>query len=542
MFQLARALVRSLGVTALLTAVACSPGGRDRRTDTLVFTGLAGEPDSLNPLLSGTSDLYTLSHLYLSDLVESDDRGQLIAEIADRVPTTSNGGISRDGLTITYHLRVGVRWQDGAALDARDIAFSYRAVMNPATNVAYRVGYDVVASIATPDAHTVVVRLKHPFSPFVAYFCGPQGFGILPAHVLAKYPNLNRVPFDELPIGSGPYRVVSWRRGDEIVFAANPSFWRGAPHIAKLVYRIIPDSNTRMQALQTGEVDAYFDSDPQLLPQLREIANVRIAQTPVNDFHVVRFNLRDPTIGDAHVRRAIALAIDRTKVATVATRGSGLVTDGDQPRNGWAYDASAPAYAYDPATARRELDAGGWLASANRKRSKNGRPLVLTLAISPQAVNGSGIIATLLQRYLADVGMTVEIKSYSPGLMYGPPASGGILTNGRFQLAYDAWWILGPDPDDSWQFACDQRPPAGENDSNWCDARYDAAIHDALYSNDRARRKRDYAIVARGLHDDLPMLPLYQVEMPNAYRNTLHGFAPSPFGSEFWNAYAWTIR
>ena len=537
-----KSIVATALFATLLATSACSHRADVGKRDTLVFTGLAGEPESLNPLLSGTSDLYTLSHLYLSDLVESDDRGELIPEIAQRVPTSSNGGISADGKTVVYRLRAGVRWQDGAPLDARDVAFSYRAVMNPATNVAFRVGYDAIASIDTPDPRTVVVHLKHAFSPFVAYFCAPQGFGILPAHLLANYANLNRVPFDALPIGSGPYRVTAWHRGDDVEFAANPTYWRGKPHIAKLVYRIIPDANTRLQALQTGEADAYFDADPQLLPQLRTIDRVHIQETPVNDFHVVRFNLGDSVAGDIHVRRAIALAIDRAKLTLVATHGSAFAIDGDQPRNGWAFDTHAPTFAYDPAAARRELDVDGWRTNAVATRTKHGHALRLTLAISPQGVNGSGVVATVLQHDLHEIGIDIDIKPYPPGLMWAPRAANGILASGHFQLAYDAWWVLGPDPDDSWQFACDERPPAGQNYSLWCDAPYDAAIHDALAFNDRARRTRDYATVARGLHDDLPMLALYQVEMPNAYREGLHGFAPSPFGSEFWNAYAWTLH
>lgn len=509
---------------------------------TLTFTGLAGEPDTLNPLVSSAADNFNLSHLYMSFLLESDDRGRLIPEAASQVPSTSNGGVSSDGRTIAYHLRRGMRWQDGAPLTAQDVVFTYREVVNPANNVLSRVGYDQIDAIRAPDAQTVIIHLRRPFSPILAYFFAPQGnVALLPRHLLSGYPNLNHVAYNELPIGSGPFRVVEWRRGDRVVFAANPLYWRGRPHIDRLIYAIVPDPVTRLEQLQTGESDAYFDVDPQLLPQLRRIRGVRLIVTPVNDIHVLQFNLRDPVGGDISVRRAIAYAIDRSKLIQAATHGAGIPIDGDQPSNGWAFDPHLPAIGYDPERAGQVLDEAGWRTGAGGTRFKDGRPLHLTLAIAPQGINGSPLVATVIQQYLHLVGIAVTIKSYPPGLMWEPQPAGGILASGNYQLAYNAWWTLGPDPDDTWNFACDQMPPVGENAYFWCDRAADAAMHDALRTFDRTRRIADYAAVQRALISDLPLLPLWQVVMPDAFRVKVDNFAPSPAGSTFWNAWNWRV-
>jgi len=270
-------------------------------------------------MVSASTDEYDFSHLYLSYLVESNARGELIPEVAVRVPTQQNGGISRDGRTITYHLRRGVKWQDGVPLTARDVIFTQSAEMNPANNVPNRIGYDQVASIGAPDPYTVVVHLRRPFSPFVATFLGPQSIGaILPAHLLARYANLNRVPYNQLPIGSGPYRVVQWQHGDHVTLDANPGYWRGKPAISRIIYRIVPDSNTRLEQLRTGEVQAYFDIDPQLLPQVRTVPGITLTLTPIADMHILRFNLRDTILSDARVRHAIAMAIDRKQLLEAA--------------------------------------------------------------------------------------------------------------------------------------------------------------------------------------------------------------------------------
>ena len=517
-----------LTLAAALCCTACSHAGtRYTSGSQLIFTGLAGEPDSLNPMLSNEADELNFSHLYMSYLIENDAKGNEIPEIAAEVPTLANREISRDQRSITYRLRRNVRWQDGAPLTARDVIFSYHAIVDPRNNVATRVGYDEVQAIGAPDNYTVVIRLHRRFSPFVQYFFGPQGVGaLMPAHLLQGYSDLNRVAYNQRPVGSGPFRVVQWLRGDRITLAANPFYWRGKPRIEGLVYRIVPDPNTRLQELRAGEADAYFDLDPQLLPQARSIPGVRIALTPVADLHVLRFNLRDPTIRDADVRKAIAMAIDRRTLIEAATHGSGIVVDADQSSTSWAYDAATPAISYDPAAAKRLL---------------GGRHPDVTLAIAPQIVNGSQLVAAIVQEDLRKIGVRATIKQYPSGMFYGPAAQGGVLAGGHYQLSYDAWWVLGNDPDDSWHMTCDEVPPAGLNYSFWCDARANAAIRDALATVDRPRRKADYAIVQRAIAAELPIFTLWQVRIPDAYRTYVHGIAPAPGGSTFWNAWSWSI-
>lgn len=520
--------LRLPALLAAICCVACSPAGnRPTRGSTLVFSGLAGEPDSLNPMLSNEADVLNFSHLYMSYLIENDARGNAIPEIAREVPSLANGGISSDRRTIIYHIRGNARWQDGFPLTASDVVFSYRAIVNPRNNVATRVGYDDVQSIRATDARTVVVRLRRRFSPFVQYFLGPQGVGaLMPAHLLEGHADLNRIAYNELPVGSGPFRVVRWRHGDGVVLAANPYYWRGKPKIDRILYRIIPDPNTRLEQLRTGEVDAYFDVDPQLLPQLRTVPGVRIALTPVDDLHVLRFNLRDPVLRDVRVRRAIAMAIDRQTLLAAATHGSGILIDADQPSNGWAYDAAFPSVRYDPIAAERLLA---------------GKHLDLTLTIAPQIINGSPLVAAIVQEDLRKIGVRVTIKQVPGAMLYGPAARGGIFAGGRYQLAYDAWWVLGDDPDDSWNFACNEMPPAGVNYSFWCDPRADRAMHDAVANIERPRRKADYAIVQRAIARTLPTLTLWQVRIPDAYRSYVQGIAPAPGGSTFWNAWSWRI-
>jgi len=190
------------------TQVRSGSGGRNPWTKAGVLRlGDVADPDSLNPLLSTMDLSYDLSSLAFSYLVITDDRGKLIGDLTSQVPSVANGGISRDGRRYVYHLRGGVRWQDGAALTAHDVAFTWRAVMSPRNNVLHREGYQEVERIDTPDARTVVVRLKRRYPPFVTQFFTTLQEGakpILPAHLLSELPEINDAAYNALPIGSGP--------------------------------------------------------------------------------------------------------------------------------------------------------------------------------------------------------------------------------------------------------------------------------------------------------------------------------------------------
>src|SRR5579862_7735144 len=194
--------------------------------------GISTEPNSLSPLLALNDYEQFVDRLIFDVLVTVDAGGRrLVPRLATQVPTLANGGISKDGLTITYHLRRNVRWHDGVPFTSKDVVFSWHAVLNPANNVLSRRGYDQVASMATPDDYTVVMHMKRLYAPAIDTIFGESDtpFCILPAHLLAQYPNLNQVPFNAAPVGTGPFKFARWLRSDRIVLTANASYFRGAP-------------------------------------------------------------------------------------------------------------------------------------------------------------------------------------------------------------------------------------------------------------------------------------------------------------------------
>lgn len=499
------------------------------------------EPDTLNPLLTAQTVTADLEYFAFSFFFNYDDKQNFVPEVALAVPTLKNGGISADGRTLTYHLRRGITWQDGAPLNAKDVVFTFKAIMNPANNVQVRTGYDQIASIEAPDDYTVVVHMRHVFSPIVAYFmCQQGGFPVMPAHLLAQYPNVNRLPYNTLPIGSGPFRVTEWVHGDHITLVANPHYWRGPPKLNKIVYRFITNTTTIQVLLQTHEVDAWFRASADLYPQLITIPGYHVLVSDENLFGHIDFNVKDPLLADVRVRKAIEFALDRPAMARILSHGVYQVGTSDIATYSWAYPKDLPFYNNDPAQARRLLDAAGWTPGPDGVRVRNGTRLELQISyISGNALGAT--LSSIVQQKLRDIGILVTQKTYPAPLYFASAQDHGILNSGKFQMAYFGW-SSGVDPDNSSIYGCDQFPPAGQNNLFWCDEALNNAETDALGTFDEQRRIRDYSIIEHELIEQVPTIFIFHNRRIDVLSTSFHGFMPSPATSAFWNTWEWTMQ
>ncbi|HEY5258240.1 MAG TPA: ABC transporter substrate-binding protein, partial [Candidatus Baltobacteraceae bacterium] len=415
----------ALALAAVLLAGCARAGTRAHDSQTLTIVQQR-EPLSLNPAMDNGTSSTQWGLLLFSYLVKFDDRDRLVGDVAAQVPSLANGGISKDGRTITYHLRAGVRFSDGVPLTARDCVWSIRAIQNPANDVQSRYGYDRVVAADAPDDRTLVLHLKAPFAPLTTIVLAPQGFPILPAHVLSKYPNFNDVAFNGAPVGSGPYVVRSWNRGDRVELRANPYYFRGKPKIDRMVVRFVADSTTAIDQLRTGEADGFFnDQDLGNYPILRAVPGVRTTGRPMNAVGALIFNTRDPLTADTRVRHALAQGFDIATTVAKAYRGA---LDAKQAGRGlfiWAYDPAAyPDVAYDPARAARLLDAAGWVRGSDGVRRKGGRSLDLLLIVQA-ATPGDAVVANVIAKAEEAIGARVEIKAFSANQFVAPASLGG---------------------------------------------------------------------------------------------------------------------
>jgi peptide/nickel transport system substrate-binding protein len=438
-------------------------------------------------------------------------------------------------------MRKGIKWQDGVPLTAKDIIFTWHAIMNKRTNVQVTTGYDKIASIDAPDDYTVVVHMKERFAPIVSYFMGVQGGGpILPAHILDKYADMNKVPFNTKPVGSGPFEVTEWVHGDHVTLVANPNYWRGAPKLHQIIYKWIADNTTILTQLKTGETDAWFRADPGLYPQLKDMPGHTTLVSPYSIFGHIDFYNDDPILRDVRVRRAIADAIDRKRMIHDASHDVYLASNSDQPKFSWAYDPNLPSTAQNQPAARKLLDEAGWAVGPDGVRTKNGQRLELQFSyVTGQAI--APAIGALLSQELKAVGIAVTQKAYTSATFFAAAGNGGILNTHKYQMAYFGW-ISGVDPDDSPLYTSTEIPPVGQDSLWWRDPKVDALEHDALTNFDQERRKRDYYAIQQEIVDQAPTVILFMEQRIDVFNSHFHNFIPSPAESATWNSWEWSME
>ena len=536
---------------ALLTAlvgVACSrversgSSGRHSWTEPgILRIASVSDPDTLSPLVGNFQIDFDLAMFWGGFLFNYSDKNELVPELALREPTLANHGIAPDGRTITYHLRKGVRWQDGPPFTAADVIFTWHAIMNPRNNVGDRSAYERITRIDAPDPFTIVVHLDRPYAPFVATFLtqGSIPIPVYPKHLLAQYPDLNRIAYNTAPVGTGPFKVLVWHRGGTIRMVANSTYWRGPPKLKEVDYRAIPDEQTIVTLLKTHEIDLWYNADSALYPLVKNISGTHVDLTPFTWYDQIGFNTVRPALHDVRVRQALAYATNRKAIVDATSFGVNTLGEGDQPDVSWAHNPNVRSYPYEPARANALFDAAGWHRAADGIRTRNGKRLTLEVATLAGETIGQRT-AVLLQSQWRAVGVELIVKTYASGLMFATYGAGGIIQGGKMDLAYSGW-LNGVDPDDSMIVTCAAIPPAGQNYYRYCNPTVDRLEQTALTHDERAVRRRAYERVQRIIVDEVPFLTLSFNRQMSVVSNDLHNYRPAHAVTAFWNTWDYTI-
>jgi len=531
--------------TSALTA--CTPvgvtGARGLHawTDpTTVRIGMYEEPETLNPVISTMTfenDVYQLEY---DGLIAYDEHGRPIPDLAVALPTLANGGISRDGRTITYHLLPGARWHDGVPLTAADVIFTWKQIMNPANNTISRAGYDRIVSIDAPDPHTLRIHLRAPYALAQYLFANGSVGSILPAHLLRRYASLNQTDFDAHPIGSGPYIFRSWSHGSEMRFDANPRYVRGAPKIPHVVLKFIPDQNTMVSALRSHDVDLYYQVSTLQVPSVRTLPFTTFAQTPSMNYEHLTFNTKHAPLDDVRVRLALCYAFDQSRIFRTVYHGLGGQSPTDIGPGMLGYDPTIRYYRYDPVKAAALLDAAGWKLGADGVRTKNGAPLAFAIS-TVAGVKLREELEVILQGAWTAIGAQVTVKNFPASTFFAPASEGGPLFGGRSDVSIVTDSHTAPDPDDEQTFSPDQLPPAGQNTSFFRSVEAGRLIDAGLASYDPAVRAPIYRRLGRLEVDNVPFYTLQWEPQVTAANVDLHGVEPNAVGSDLWNIARWTF-
>lgn len=487
----------------------------------------AEDISSLNPLLSQQTTLSLMSSLTMAWLIKWDSHNHPFPEIATEVPTKENGGVSADGLTITYHLRHGVRWSDGTPLTADDVVWTIHAVLNPQNDVASRTGWDRITRIDEPDKYTVVLHLSKPYSPFIVTFFSSGGANpcILPKHLLAQYPNINNVAYNSLPVGAGPFMYKAWNRNQNVVLVPDPYYWRGQPKLKEVDFEIVPDRNTVFTQLQAHALDMWYPMPGSYFSRIAQLgSDFTYLRQPAYYYNHIDFNVQRPAVSDPVVRRALEMATDRRTIRAKIDFGVGILSESIAPPTAPYYDPNIPLVSFDIAQANRLLDADGWKRGPDGIRAKNGVKLDLIVATSAGTADTDNMLS-MIQQWWKQIGVAMDIRRYQAAMLFEPYQMGGIIYRGNWDVSTFAW---SDDPigDFSWNYACDQIPPAGQNDTRWCDPVADRAMH-ALYEHyDQAQRNADDAVLFTHLAQQTPIIVTTVREDIFVYNRDLKNFHP----------------
>lgn len=533
---------RFLAVLFLCALAGCSktaaPGETvsPRAAESIRFD-LAADPANLNPLFAhqdAASVELQVARLAFEPFIDLDERGRPQPALLAVIPSRSNGGISADGRTLTFHLRPGVKWSDGVPVSSADVLYTLSAILDKKNPVRSLAGYELIDRATAPNAQSVVFHLKKPWAPAVQtlFSYGVTSQFVLPKHVLEKQGSLATAPFDADPnVGDGPFLFNGWRRGEKLSYIPNPHYWRGPPAAKRLDIRIIPDPSTNLTLLGSGELDWNLIAPAQQANLLKN-KQILYRVVPTATIAGIAINLKHPPLDDLRIRRAISMSIDRQSISTKITLDKYPVTDSAQPKFSWAYDPTVHEPSYDPQGADKILDDAGWKRGSDDMRAKDGKPLAFTYVQFPETTTGVRA-ATVIQNDLKLRGIDLEIKSISNAQLFLPSAQGGTLASGNYDMAYVPW-TMGADPDDSALLSCH----GASNYMRYCNPLVDSLEEQALASGEQAQRKALYSRIAHQVAADVPIIYLFNAQYIYAYRSALHGYYPNAF-LPTWNAFDW---
>lgn len=481
-----------------------------------IVEGTIGEASTLIPILASDAASHAVAGQIYNGLVKYDKNLNIVGDLAERYD------ISPDGLKITFHLRHGVLWHDGAPFTSRDVLYTYKVTIDPKTPTAYAEDFKQVKSISAPDEHTVTVTYAAPYAPALASW----GNGILPAHLLEGQ-DITKSPLARKPVGTGPYRFKEWVAGQKIVLESNHRYFEGRPYIDRYIYRIIPDTSTMYMELKAGGIDIMNLTPVQYA---RQTANERFQarfnkfRYPSSGYLYMGYNLRHPLFKDKRVRQAMTAAINKDELIAGVLFGMGQKAHGPIVPGRWAHNPQVRDIPYDPEMARRLLAEAGW----SDKNSagilvKDGKPFQFTI-LTNQGNQQRLMTAQIVQQRLRQVGVDVKIRIVEWATFLKE-----FVDKGNFEVVMLAW-NTSQDPDmyDIWHSS--KTGPSELNFIGFKNAEVDRLLVEGRSTFDIAKRRAAYWRIQEILADEQPYTFLYVPDALPVVSARIRGVEPAPAG------------
>lgn len=556
-----------MGAAAILSmaGAAYADRGSDGHVNVLYWQA----PSILNPYLSGGTKDLEASSLILEPLAGFDEKGAVFPRLAADIPTVENGGVAKDLTSITWKLKPGLLWSDGTPVTSADVKFTYDYCKAPDGGCAQASKFEGVKSVDTPDAETIVITFDaskpNPYVSFVGATAPVLQAAQFAKCVGAAAPTCTDA--NNMPIGTGPFRVVSFKTNDTTELEANPNYRDPSkPAFATMTLKGGGDAEAAARAvMETGEFDYAWNT--QVNPELQAQMSAGGKGHFVNGFGTLterlEMNLTDPSadlpdgerstakhphpiLSDVNVRKALSMAIDRQALVDVGYGTAGKPTCNIVPAPEAFASDNVDCIKQDMDGAKAMLDAAGWKVGADGIREKDGKKLHLVYQTTVNPVRQD--FQSLIKSWWTDLGVDVELKSIDASVFFGGDA-GSPDTYQKFYADVEMFAnnFDGTDPEAFLaQYKCDKAPtPAsqwqGENVPRFCDPAYDKLSDEMSQTADPAKRGE----LAKQMNDiitkvNYATVPLVDRGRLSAASNTLGGVVLNVWDSELWNTQDWT--
>jgi dipeptide transport system substrate-binding protein len=504
------------------------------RAKTLVYCS-EGSPEGWNPMLFTTGTTFDANRPIYQQLLTFKPG---TTEVAPSLATSWD--VSPDGLTYTFHLRHGVKWQSNQYFkptrdfNADDVVFSFDRQSQP-SNAYYKVSGGhypyygdmsldkLIGSVNKVDDYTVKFTLTQPQAPFLADLA--MDFATIQsaeyADVLTKLGKPELI--DQQPIGTGPFELLQYQKDAIIRFRPFPGYWGTKPSLTGLVFSINTDPAVRLAKLRANECQAMAFPLISDVPSIKADPKLQVLQQPGLNIGYLAFNNQKKPFTDVRVREAINMAIDKAAILKAVYQGAGIVAKNLIPPTMWGYDNDIQDFPHDPAKAKQLLAEAGF---------PNGFTTTLWAMPVQRPYNPDARrIAEMMQADLAKVGVTANIVSYEWGEYIKR------VQNGEHDMAELGWTGDNGDPDNFFTplASCAAARPGGGSASKWCDKDFDAVIQKAAATDDEVERGKLYQQAQEIMHQQAPFVLLAHSITFMPLSTDVVGYKMSPLGRHDFN-------
>jgi peptide/nickel transport system substrate-binding protein len=511
-------------------ASSLAPSAAPTPSDATLRVGWSSEPDTLNPLTTYSTEADEVLQLIYDKLLGYGLDLKPQPELASSYET------SADGMTFTFHLRAGATWSDGTPVTSDDVKYTYEAIHADSLG-QYAQWLTDFQGVTTPDPQTAVIAFAKPqaFNPGLS-------IPILPKHIWAAMTAKQISSFtNDKPVGSGPFSLAEWKKGETLTVARNPTFWGPPPIAAKIVWVLYSNEDVEAQALKNGDIDVLTEVPPTIWDGLTNVENVKAVSLPSFSFHHIGFNVSDaptskgnPLLKDKVIRQALSYAVDRNQLVQLALAGHGKPGDSIVPIGitDWHWTPSADQLMNgDPAKAKQLLDAAGYIDrnGDGTRESPTGQPLEFRL-IAIESTSVDVRAAQLFRDAAAAVGIKLDLTTLDENTLgstvYNTEAPNwDIFVWGWDSNVLDPNYMLGVP-------LCSQI--GGNNDVFYCNKSYDDLYQKQASTADPVARKAITDQMQQMYYQDAAYIVMWYQDKLQAYRtDTWTGWTETTGGLVF---------